>query len=116
MVFYINKQAIEIKSRFENAPLTSTNECCCVVGILAKIYGLPVPVKFNTVEEMCNDIHRQIDGKPIPSNYAAKIIKLLDEYFKPGDITDELYELLKYAYNEQIGVEPAYKAPNYNKL
>ncbi|WP_313069714.1 DUF3837 family protein [Lacrimispora sp.] len=32
MVFYINKQAIEIKSRFQGAPLTSTNECCCAVG------------------------------------------------------------------------------------
>lgn len=116
MVFYINKQAVEIKARFENAPLTSTNECCCVVGILAKIYGLPLPGRFSTVEEMRKDIHEQINSKPVPSEYASKITKLLDEYYKPGDITDELYELLKYAYNVQIGAEPAYKAPNYNKL
>lgn len=52
MVFYINKQAVEIKSNFPNAPLTSINECCCAVGILAKIYGLPLPQKFDTLEEM----------------------------------------------------------------
>lgn len=107
MVFYINKQAIEIKSRFQGAPLTSTNECCCAVGILAKIYGLPTPAKFQTVEEMKRDIHGKIDGRPVPSEYTAKVIKMLDDYFKPGIITDELYDLLKYAYDEQIGLVPA---------
>lgn len=34
---------------------------------------------------------------------------MLDGYFKPGEIDDELYELLKYAYTEQNGKEPAYK-------
>lgn len=115
MVFYINKQSIEIKSRFQSAPLTSVNECCCAVGILAKIYGLPVPQKFETIDEMKRDIHSKIDGKPVPSEYASKVLSLLDKYFKPGIITDELYELLKYAYDEQIGAEPAYKAPTHNR-
>lgn len=110
MVFYINKQAVEIKTRFENAPLTSPNECCCAVGILAKIYGLPMPDKYDTVEDMRRDLHLQIDGKPIPSEYAEKVISLLDGYFKEGEITDELYELEKYAYDEQIGDGPACKA------
>lgn len=113
MVFYINKQAIEIKSRFQGAPLTSVNECCCAVGILAKIYGLPLPNKFETIEEMRRDIHSKIDGTPVPSDYTVKVVKMLDDYFKPGIITDELYELLKYAYDEQSGVEPTYKAPMY---
>jgi hypothetical protein len=109
MVFYINKQAVEIKSRFENAPLTSINECCCVVGILAKIYGLQLPRKFDTIDEMKNDIHRQIDDKRSPSEYATKILFLLDQYYKLDTITEELYGLLKYSYDEQIGTEPAYK-------
>lgn len=109
MAFYINKQAVEIKSRFENAPLTSINECCCVVGILAKIYGLQLPRKIDTIDEMKKDIHRQIDGKRSPSEYATKILFSLDQYYKLGTITEELYELLKYSYDEQIGVEPAYK-------
>jgi hypothetical protein len=115
MVFYINKQSIEIKSRFQGAPLTSTNECCCAVGILAKIYGLPMPEKFETIEEMRRDIHGKIVGRPVPSEYATKVLSMLDVYFKPGIITDELYELLKYAYNEQIGMEPAYKAKVLNR-
>lgn len=34
MVFSINKQAVEIKTRFENAPLTSPNEACASIGML----------------------------------------------------------------------------------
>ncbi|MGL6221475.1 MAG: DUF3837 family protein [Lacrimispora sphenoides] len=58
MVFYINKQAIEIKSQFYGITLTSANECCCAIGILAKMYGLPIPTKFDTLEEMKKDLHR----------------------------------------------------------
>lgn len=115
MVYYINKQSIEIKSRFQGAPLTSVNECCCAVGILAKIYGLPLPEKFETIDNMRKDIHSKIDGKSAPSEYATKVIRMLDDYFKPGIITEELYDLLKYAYNEQNGVEPAYNAPIHNR-
>ena len=109
MVYYINKQAIEIKSQFDGVLLTSTNECCCAIGILAKIYGLPMPTKFETLEEMKEDLHKQIDRKPIPSEYASKVINMLDGYIKPDTITNELYDLLQYAYNEQHGFEPAYK-------
>lgn len=77
MVFFINKQAVEIKSNFPNAPLTSTNECCCAVGILAKIYGLPLPQKFDTLEEMKKDIHSQIDNKPTPPIMHRKSQKCL---------------------------------------
>jgi hypothetical protein len=113
VVFYINKQAIEIKSRFENTPLTSINECCCAIGILAKMHNLPMPQKFDTLDEMKDDIHRHMNGKPAPSEYASKVVKMLDGYIKPETITDELYDLLQYAYNEQRGFEPAYKAPAY---
>ncbi|WP_442913582.1 DUF3837 family protein [Lacrimispora sp.] len=36
IVFYIDKKAIEIKSQFKSIILTSANECCCAIGILAK--------------------------------------------------------------------------------
>ena len=52
MVFYINKQAVEIKTRFENAPLTSPNEACAAIGMLCRIYGLPIPEKREMVSEM----------------------------------------------------------------
>ncbi|WP_312447955.1 DUF3837 family protein [Lacrimispora sp.] len=113
MVFFINKQAIEIKSQFQGILLTSINECCCAVGILAKMYGLPMPKKFDTLKDMKEDILKQIDGRPVPSEYALKITNMLDGYFKPEIITNELYDLLQYAYNEQNGLEPAYKAPAY---
>jgi hypothetical protein len=113
MVYFINKQAIEIKSRFHGVKLTSINECCCAIGILAKMYGLQMPQKFDTLAEMKEDVHRRIDNKPAPSEYASKVINMLDGYIKPETITNELYDLLQYAYNEQRGFEPAYKAPTY---
>jgi len=87
------------------------NECCCAIGILAKIYGLSLPQKYENLEEMKEDLHRQIYGKPAPSEYASKIINMLDGYTNPETITNELYDLLQYAYNEQRGNDPAYKAP-----
>jgi len=112
VVYYINKQAIEIKSQFQNITLTSANECCCAIGILAKMYGLPVPQKRDALEDMKDELYKQITGKPVPSEYASKIINMLDGYIKSGTITKELYDLLQYAYNEQHGFEPAYK-PSY---
>ena len=61
MVFYINKQAVEIKTRFENAPLTSPNEACAAIGMLCRIYGLPIPEKREMVSEMKQDLHTAID-------------------------------------------------------
>jgi len=101
MVFYINKQAVEIKTRFENAPLTSPNEACAAMGMLYKIYGLPVPEKKEMVSDMKKDFHEAVAARPVPSEYAAKIISLLDEYYKDDRVTDEIYELLKYSYEEQ---------------
>ena len=101
MVFSINKQAVEIKTRFENAPLTSPNEACASIGMLCKIYGLPIPEKRDMVSEMKEDLHQAIKDKPVPSDFAAKIISLLEEYFKDDPVMDDIYELLKYSYHEQ---------------
>ena len=101
MVFYINKQAVEIKTRFENAPLTSPNEACAAIGMLCRIYGLPIPEKREMVSEMKQDLHTAIDGKPIPSEFAEKVLSLLEGYFKDDPVSDEIYELLKYSYDEQ---------------
>jgi hypothetical protein len=34
MIFFINKQAVEIKTKFESAPLTSPNEACAAIDAL----------------------------------------------------------------------------------
>ena len=109
MVFSINKQAIEIKSQFHGVRLTSVNECCCAIGILAKMYGLPMPQKHENLDEMKEELYMGIDGKSAPSEYATKIIDMLDGYNGMGTITNEFYDLLQYAYNEQRGTEPAYR-------
>ena len=101
MIFYINKQAVEIKTRFENAPLTSPNEACAAMGMLYKIYGLSIPEKKDMVSQMKEDFHAAVKDLPVPSEFAAKIITLLDAYYKDDQVTDEIYELLKYSFEEQ---------------
>ena len=81
MIFSINKQAVEIKTRFEKAPLTSPNEACAAMGMLYKIYGLSVPQKRDTVSQMKEDFHAAVKDLPVPSEFAAKIITLLDDYY-----------------------------------
>ena len=101
MVFYINKQAVEIKTRFKQAPLTSPNEACAAIGMLYKIYGLPLPERRDMVSDMKREFHEAVENIPVPSEYAKKIISLLDEYYKDDQVTDELFELLNYSYKEQ---------------
>lgn len=101
MNFYMNKQAVEIKTRFESAPLSSPNEACAAIGMLCKLYGLPVPEKREMVSEMREDLKQNISGKAAPSEFAEKIISLLEGYYKDDPVTDEIYELLKYSYEEQ---------------
>lgn len=101
MVFYINKQAVEIKTRFENAPLTSANEACAAMGMLYKLYGLGIPPKRETVGDMKKDFFGTVKDRPSPSEFAAKIMSLLDGYYKDDPVTEEIYELLKYSYEEQ---------------
>lgn len=101
MVFYINKQAVEIKTHFENAPLTSPNEACAAIGMLCKLYGLPIPQKREMVSGMKADLNAALAGRQPPSEFAEKIIRLLEGYFKDDPVTDEIYELLKYSYEEQ---------------
>lgn len=102
MVFYINKQAVEIKTKFDNAPLTSPNEVCVTIGMLYKIYGLAVPQKRERLKQMKEELHGEIDGRPVPSEFAEKLIQLLDGYYKDGSVTEILYELLKYSYEQQM--------------
>lgn len=101
MVFSINKQAVEIKTRFEHAHLTSKFEVVATIGMLSKIFGLPVPPKKDTLDEMRNDLHAAIDSLPMPSDYAEKLISLLDYYNKKAEVTDEMYDLLQYSYDDQ---------------
>lgn len=101
MVFYINKQAVEIKARFENAPLTSANEVCSALGMLYKIYNLPFPGKREMVSKMKADFFSAAGETPAPSAFAAKITTLLDGYYKDEPVKDEVYDLMKYCYEEQ---------------
>ena len=102
MVFSINKKAVEIKTRFEHAPLTSKFEMMATIGMLYKIYGLPIPDKKEELFDMRTELHHKIDGIKVPSEYAEKLISLLDAYDKPSQVTDEMYDLLKYSYEDQV--------------
>lgn len=101
MIFSINKQAVEIKTRFEHAQLTSKYEVVAAIGMITKIYGLSLPSKKETLDEMRNDLHTFIDKVPVPSDYVEKLISLLDFYGQKAEVTDEMYDLLKYSYNDQ---------------
>lgn len=102
MVFSINKQAVEIKTRFEHAQLTSKYEVVATIGMIAKIYGLPLPSQKETLDEMRKDLHASIDQTPVPSDYAEKLISLLDFYDQKADVTGEMYDLLVYSYEDQV--------------
>lgn len=44
MVFSIVKQSLDIRLSFPHTPkMTADTECAAAIGMLAKLYGLPVP-------------------------------------------------------------------------
>lgn len=83
------------------------------INITQKQKCIQISLKMRTfhenLKEMKEELYRRINGKSSPSEYASKIIDMFNAYNGMGTITDELYDLLQYAYNEQRGFEPAYK-------
>jgi len=83
------------------------------INITHKQKCIQISLKMRTfhenLKEMKEELYRGINGRTAPSEYATKIIDMLDGYNGMGNITNELYDLLQYAYNEQRGFEPAYK-------
>ena len=54
------------------------NEACAAIGMLCKLYGLPIPEKREMVSEMKADLNAALKGRQAPSEFAEKIISLLD--------------------------------------
>lgn len=98
MVFSIVKQSIEIRMRFDQVPkIYADSECAAVIGILAKDYGLPLPERQEDFKEMRARILADAKGRP-ETGETEKLRGLLEPYEPKAPVSDELYELLVYAY------------------
>ncbi|MEW4413874.1 DUF3837 family protein [Clostridium sp. AN503] len=100
MVFSIVKQSIEIRLGFENPPkINADTECAAAIGILAKLYGLPVPERREDLVTMQKDLETQTMGRPA-TEQMEKLGQILYAYEPKTAVDDEKYDLLKYSYEQ----------------
>lgn len=101
MVFSIVKQSVEIKTRFEKAPLTAPTEAHVAIGMLSRVMRLPMPERKKTTDEMKQEILSKTEGVSEIEKVAFKLRELLAGYRRDDEVTDELYELTEYGYQNQ---------------
>ncbi|MDD3253916.1 MAG: DUF3837 family protein [Lachnospiraceae bacterium] len=98
MVFSIVKQSLDIRLRFETPPkINADTECAAAIGMLAKLYDLPLPEKQESMAELQKELAGQADGLPATESM-EKLEQLLAAYEPKVSLDDEKYELLKYSY------------------
>lgn len=100
MLFSIVKQSIEIRLRFEQVPkIYADSECAAAIGILAKTCGLALPVRRETFPEMKKELEEEIQDIPVTETI-EKLKQILFPYDPKEPVSDELYELLVYSYEQ----------------
>lgn len=98
MVFSIVKQSIDIRLSFENPPkINADTECAAAIGILARMYGLPLPEKIEDLRKLQQDLAAQTRERQA-SERMEKLAQILYAYEPKTAVDDEKYELLKYSY------------------
>lgn len=95
MVFSIVKQSIDIRLSFENPPkINADTECAAAIGMLARMYGLPLPEKIEDLRKLQQDLAAQTRERQA-SERMEKLAQILYAYEPKTAVDDEKYELLK---------------------
>lgn len=113
MVFSIVKQSVDIRLRLalEKTPkLSADTECAVSIGMLAKMAGLAIPERKETLEEMVADLKKQTETLANPSviiqaaqsgDRMQRLKEILFAYEPKGGMDDEKYELVRYGYEQE---------------
>lgn len=100
MVFSIVKQSIDIRLGFERTPkINADTECAAAIGMLAKMYGLPVPQREDDMSAMQSALKEQTKTLPA-TDRIRKLEDILYAYEPKEPLDDEKYELLVYSYEQ----------------
>ncbi|MDO5406245.1 MAG: DUF3837 family protein [Eubacteriales bacterium] len=100
MVFSIVKQSLDIRLGFPHTPkISADTECAAGIGMLAKLYGLPVPERQAELTDMRQSLADQASSLP-KTPKIEKLEEMLYRYEPKAPMDDEKYELLVYAYKE----------------
>ena len=98
MIFSIVKQSIDIRLGFEEPPkINADTECAAAIGMLAKLYGLPLPERKADLAVMQQDMQERTKALPATEKM-EKLGQILYAYEPKTPVDDEKYELLTYSY------------------
>ena len=100
MVFSIIKQSIDIRLGFPKLPkISADTECIAVIGMLAKLYQLPLPKRRKELARMQGELAEKTKDLPA-SEEMEKLEQMLYAYEPKKEVDDEKYELMKYCYEQ----------------
>lgn len=100
MVFSIIKQSLDIRLGFSNVPkISADTECAAAIGMLAKLYGLPVPERQDDLFVLRQTLADQTDSLP-KTEKIEKLEEILYHYEPKAPLNDEKYDLLVYTYEQ----------------
>lgn len=100
MVFSIVKQSLDIRLGFSNVPkISADTECAAAIGMLAKLYGLPVPNRQDDLFQMRQSLAEQTASLP-KTEKIEKLEGILYSYEPKAPLNDEKYDLLVYTYEQ----------------
>lgn len=103
---YVIKMALDIKARFEPpAPMTSPLEAYCAVGAIAKANHLPMPARKDTLFEMRSQLSEDLGGKEPDEERIGKIYRILMNFIRDAETTDQMMEYAAYGYENETASE-----------
>ena len=77
--------------------MTADTECAAAIGMLAKLYGLPVPQRQEELTQMRETLKQQIRDLS-STEQMDRLEQMLDDYEPKLAMDDEKHQLLCYTY------------------
>lgn len=101
MVPLLAKNAVKIKSGFQNAAMTGNYECAYALGILNYNLGLEKITDYNTISDLKENVLKQAEHFETEDGKLRQMLKILREYEASDEIDDQMRELFDMGFDDK---------------
>lgn len=98
MIFEIIKQSMDIRLKMDHiAKIHADTECAVAIGMLAKLYQLPLPAYQTDLQKLVDDFKEQTNALP-KTETIEKLEEICYSYEPKAMLDEEKYHLMEYGY------------------
>ena len=101
MVASLARQAVIIKSGNDTSVLTGNYELAYALGFLAKQTGIPVPDDCNDIENLREQVLKELEGKDIEDDKLKKLFHMVRLYYPSKELDGQMQELFHIGLSEK---------------